>query len=647
MRPTSRCAAVLLFLLLAACTPTPERDRVVVLGLDGMDPDTVDLLVSEGTLPNFARLRRHGAFGRLLSSRPILSPIIWTTIATGKAPNEHGIGHFTAVNQKTGEQLPVTSQMRRVQAVWNILSAHERSVAVVGWWATWPAEHVNGSIVSDHTCYHFLFDEGATGDHTAVGVTHPPQLRDALAPLVRRPGDLTAADVADFVDVAPEELDRAFRFDDDLSHFKWALATANTYERIGLHLWERDRPDVLMVYIEGVDSSSHLFGHLFRAGPLAGELAAQQRQFGGTVEAMYQYADALVGRYLDVIDARTTLIVLSDHGFQLGVLPNDPSKLRDMRRVSERFHDLEGILYLYGNHVRPGATIEQPTLLDVAPTLLALQGISPATDMPGRVLAEALDFEPPARSLASFETGTATAAASGADARVDPAILDHLRALGYLDVASTRSDRNLAAIHFEKGEYAASARAYAALVEESPQDGSLRASLAGALGALGRHDEALAQLDQALQLAPLNPEARYNRGVIFERQGKPAAAIDEYRALLRYTPDYQPARDALVRLTGSAAAEPAPANDAERRALRLCKGAGEAARRGDYGEAWTLLDEAASIAPGLAQVHQYRSNVAYLRGDRPAAIAALERALEIEPDNALFRQNLERLRATP
>src|SRR5262245_23555866 len=43
---------------------------VVVLGIDGLDPDVVDRLVSEGQMPNFARLRREGAYGRLLSSKP-------------------------------------------------------------------------------------------------------------------------------------------------------------------------------------------------------------------------------------------------------------------------------------------------------------------------------------------------------------------------------------------------------------------------------------------------------------------------------------------------------------------------------------------------------------------------------------------------
>ena len=56
------------------------------------------------------------------------------------------------------------------------------------------------------------------------------------------------------------------------------------------------------------------------------------------------------------------------------------------------------------------------------------------------------------------------------------------------------------------------------------------------------------------------------------------------------------------------------------------------------------LAEAERIAPDVALIYQYRSNVAYLMGDRKAAMAALERGLKLEPDNALFKENLRRLR---
>lgn len=642
---TVRVVALTLLALLAACGRTPDRGKVVVLGLDGLDPEVVDMLMTEGKMPAFARLRREGAYGPLRSAKPILSPIIWTTIATGRLPADHGIGHFVAVNDKTGEHLPVTSQMRRVQALWTIGSGAGRTVDVVGWWATWPAETVRGAIVSDHTCYHFLFPDGAGAVKPQAALVHPPALEAELAPMIRRPGDVGAAELAPFVDVDAAALARPFSFDDPLSHFRWALATGDSYRRIGLHLLARDRPDLLMVYIEGTDSTSHLFGHLFRATGLAGELAEQQRQFGGTVEAIYRWADGVVGEYLDAIDDDTTLVVLSDHGFQLGALPDDPSTTRDMRRVSERYHRLDGILYLWGRDVREKSRIDGATLVDVAPTLLALLGLPAADDMPGRVLTEALVSPPPGPRVATYETRAAAAPSAADDTAVDPAILERLRALGYLDTHSPQGDGNLAALHFQAGRYAEAAALYEKLANERPDDAGLRTSLAGALGALGRLDDAAAQLDEALRRDPVNVEAHHNRGVIHERRGERDAAVTEYRTALRYDPAYEPARTALMRLTGSAAVRPARTPD-EQRAAALAEQASQAARRGDYPAAMRTLDEAERLAPNLALVFQYRANVAYLMGDRTAAEAALRRALEIEPDNALFRQNLERLVAS-
>jgi tetratricopeptide (TPR) repeat protein len=621
--------------------------RVILLGLDGADPATIDLLMSEGKLPNFSKLRREGAYAPLLSQKPLLSPVVWTTIATGKTPDRHRIGHFVAVNPTTGEQLPVTSQMRRVQALWNILSARDRSIDVVGWWATWPAENVRGTVVSDHFAYHFLMEEGAAGAAGGAGKVSPPEAEKRIGKDLKKPQDVTAADLSPFVSVSAEELARPFDFADDLSHFRWAWATAETYTTIGLKLWKEDRPDNLLLYIEGVDSTSHLFGHLFRAPELSGELAAQQKKYGRTVEAMYAYADRLLGRILEAMDRKTTLLVVSDHGFELGRLQDDPSKTRDMRRVSEVFHRTEGILYMYGHRVKPRVRLNRPSILDVAPTVLALNGLGRGADMPGRVLAEALDITIPA-PVASYEPAGADAApqsASTSDSQVDPEIVKKLQSLGYIGARSETGDRNLAAVAFEAGRYEEAAQEYGRLVAEKPEDGSLRASYAGALGALGRYDEAYTELTKAIELEPLNVEAYHNRAVIRERRGDKAAAVADYQTAVKYNPQYEPSRRALQRL--GAPMPQQPQTDVEKRAASLAEEAAGAARRGDYAEADRKLDEASRIAPGLPLLYQYRANVAYLKGDTAGAIAALERGLKVDPGNALFAENLKRLRQTP
>lgn len=651
--------AATLLLWLAACGGSESGSRVIILGLDGMDPQTIDLLMSEGKMPNFARLRQEGAYGRLISQKPILSPIIWTTIATGRGPEDHGIGHFVAIDDQSGEELPVTSRMRRVNALWNIASAADKDVATVGWWATWPPEEIQGHMVSDHTAYHFLFEDGFTGGKSTEGKTYPPSLEERIAPWLRRPTDMGMDELAPFVDIEPQDLEVPFSFDNDLSHFRWALATAESYRQIGLELWRQENPDLAMVYIEGTDSTSHLFGHLFRAEGLQGELAQQQTKYGRAVEEMYLYADRLLGDYLEAMDDRTNLVVLSDHGFELGALHDDPSKTRDLRRVSERFHRLEGILYMIGPDIKARGRIDRPSIIDVTPTVLKLLGLPAAKDMPGRVLAEAFKEAPSDERVATYEIGGSGKADGSRDATADDAVMAHLKSLGYLgssgsssgndgssSTSSPQGERNLAAIHFEAGRYREAAEIYQTLIQEDGEDGSLHTSLAGAYGAMERYDKALEELQRALEISPLNVEAYHNRAVIHERQGDVEKAVADYTTALRYQPQYEPSRRALQRLVGNADVR-APRNVSEEDAARLADLSSQAARRGDYDAALELLDQAEDAAPSYVLTYQYRSNVHYLRGEIEEAIKALELGLMIEPDNALFFENLKRLRAEP
>lgn len=634
-----------------ACSRPAPTPRVLVLGFDGMDPRAVALLSSEGKLPHFERLRREGAYAPLASAKPLLSPVVWTTVATGKTPDIHGITHFTAVDRASGQTLPVTSSMRRAKALWNIFSDRGRSVAVVGYWATWPAETVRGSIVSDHAGYHFLFREGIDGGAPRTGLTYPAALEADVRRFMKHAGDLGPADLAPFVHVPDADIRRPFTFDDDLAHFKWALATALSYRELGLSLWRRDRPDLAIVYFEATDSAAHLFGHLFRARGLAGELAEQQRRYGDAVEGVYELADRILGEFMAAMDERTTLVVLSDHGFMLGSLQDDPSKTRDMRRVSEAFHADHGVLYLYGRGVAAGRSLDQPSILDVAPTILSLAGLPTAKDMPGRVLVEGLTLAPTIAPVATYETGPTNARDAVADAGADEEIMEKLHALGYVGGSpgvepSSAAERNMAAILFTQGRLEDSARAYQELVRREPEDGALRASLSGVLGALGRNAEAIAAADEAIRLQPINAEAHHNRALLLERSGRRPEAVAEYRTALRYQPGYEPSRNALARLHEEVVPSSAPRTAAEREAWSLCEKAAAAARRGDYAAASSALDAAERAAPRYALVQQYRANVAYLSGDKAGAIRALTRGLALEPDNALFRENLNRLRDT-
>ena len=114
----------------------PEKPRpLVVVGIDGAEWDVVEQLWAEGKLPHLKAIAERGVT-EVLRTRYGSSPVIWTTIATGRESRVHGITGFT-VPTAEGE-VPVGSTLRRVPALWNMASTAGLRVAVVSWWASWP-----------------------------------------------------------------------------------------------------------------------------------------------------------------------------------------------------------------------------------------------------------------------------------------------------------------------------------------------------------------------------------------------------------------------------------------------------------------------------------------------------------------------------
>ena len=129
-----------------ACShPEPEQSLpgpVVVVGIDGAAWSAIEELWSTGRLPHLHKLAEGGIASQLIPVADA-SPVIWTSMATGVVPERHGITNFV-VNTEMGD-IPVSSTVRRVPAVWTMASAAHRRVAILGWWASWPVEEVNGT----------------------------------------------------------------------------------------------------------------------------------------------------------------------------------------------------------------------------------------------------------------------------------------------------------------------------------------------------------------------------------------------------------------------------------------------------------------------------------------------------------------------
>ena len=135
--------------------------RVIVLGLDGMDPRRVERLMKEGRLPNMARLAQTGCYSRIESSNPPISPAAWSSFMTGSNPGKHNIFDFLNRNLQTyapelsssairrdSKGRAVMKLLRKSVPFWNILGEHGVFSTVLRVPITFPPEKFNGVLLS-------------------------------------------------------------------------------------------------------------------------------------------------------------------------------------------------------------------------------------------------------------------------------------------------------------------------------------------------------------------------------------------------------------------------------------------------------------------------------------------------------------------
>lgn len=417
----------------------PELDhRVFVLGLDGLDWDFTLPLLEAGHMPHLQGLMRAGTWGRVETLVPTLSPLLWTSMATGVSADRHGILDFVEQDPETGQTVPVTGRGRNVPAIWNIASALGRTVGVVGWWATWPAERVDGVMISDRLYYtltqglspHALRGDPAEMVYPTARTEEFTRLRDRAV----QETDWQA--MRFFLPVSRERYERAVRegqgMEDPVDGFRRIVAATRTYLGSGLKLADESQ-DLLMVYLEGTDTIGHLLAR-YLPPPTDPDIdAATAQLFAAAVPRYFEAVDRWIGRYLEACPlSECTWLVVSDHGFHWG--EERPRGLGGFAgNTAPLWHDQDAAFVLAGAGIEPhGPITEIRSLYDVTPTIAALLGLPSGVDWSGSPLpgVETPDLEPLdyARLVppSSYRTGEAGPAPQ------DPEFLEQLAALGYL-----------------------------------------------------------------------------------------------------------------------------------------------------------------------------------------------------------------------
>jgi predicted AlkP superfamily phosphohydrolase/phosphomutase len=268
--------------------PAPVS-RVLFLGLDGGTMSVFGPWFERGLLPNLASLWRGSAFGTLRSSDPTVTPVAWTSFATGCTPPVHGVHEFNYVDPGDRTIRANHAGRVRVPTLWHALNAAGREVVSLNLPMTFPPPHVRGIVVS-----------GADSPGLDWAFAHCPDF-----------GEEVRAHVPDFTTKLvwknrPRSLEELrFRTDRNCALFR---AQADVAERADA----RSDWSAFLVHFQNLDSLQHrLWPYLD-----VDDTGIRERGWNEEVERCLTALDECVGRLLELASRRDAAVVaVSDHGF--------------------------------------------------------------------------------------------------------------------------------------------------------------------------------------------------------------------------------------------------------------------------------------------------------------------------------------------
>lgn len=407
-----------------------KKNKILVIGWDAADWNIINPLIKQGKMPALQKLMEGGSFGRIQTLDPPLSPMLWTSIATGFRADKHGIGGFVEPTPNGEGLRPVTSTSRKVKAIWNILNQEGWKSNVVAWWPSNPAEPINGVMVSNL----YQIANKAFGDKWEMpqGTIHPKELTEVMKEFRVHPHELTLEMALPFIPnlASDQELRQAPK---TLSVLK-TLANAATVHAASTYLMEETEWDFMAIYHDAIDHFCHLSMKYFP--PRRPEIPEKDfEDFKDIVEAGYRFHDMMLQRTLELIDDNTTVILLSDHGFYSDhqrplYIPKEPSG-------PAVEHSPYGIFVISGPGVKKNNPVSGASIIDITPTILYHAGLPVGKDMEGKVLYNCFETPTIANYIESWENVQGNSGQHDPMFREDPwaaqEALQQLVELGYIE----------------------------------------------------------------------------------------------------------------------------------------------------------------------------------------------------------------------
>lgn len=480
--------------------------KVLLLGWDAADWKVMAPLMDAGRMPNLERLASNGVVGNLSTLYPVLSPMLWTSIATGKRAHKHGIHGFSEPDPVSGGVRPITNLGRKTKAIWNILQQNGLKSNVVGWWPSHPVEPISGVMVSNH--YQQMIAPVDKPWPMRPGTVHPPHLIEPLADLRLHPADLEPEMLLPFIPRAAEiDQHKDFR----LANVAKILAETASIHAAATALIQLEPCDFMGVYFDGIDHFCHGF---MKYHPPRLEWVDEEdfELYKEVVNAGYQFHDMMLGTYLQLIDENTTVIIVSDHGFHPDHLrpreiPNEPAGPADEHRQF-------GMLAMMGPRLRRGENVFGASLLDITPMILSLFDLPIGEDMDGKPLIGAFQEAPTVQTVPSWDAIDGDAGLHPVGMQSDPVdqhvALQQLVELGYIDQPDENIEKaaantlrelryNLARDLLDAGHLGEAIPLFEELWDADPDEGRFGVHLLQAQLSLGRTDAAEATLERLVR----------------------------------------------------------------------------------------------------------------------------------------------------
>lgn len=417
--------ALIALLFIIGCGGIPDHPadkKLVVIGFDSADWLAIDPLIAAGEMPNFKSFLDSGSSGTLMSFVPMdKSPLIWASIATGLHPRDHGIGGFLNKNK----QLSSSSDWS-APALWDIVGGSGRNSCVIGWWVTWPAQPIDGVMVSDHMSF--------TREGSRQGTIVQPDSID-LSDLTVDWQSISNADLGKFIDLdalSGHEEEYAKKLDE----LRIIYACDLTYLATLKQLVADEQFDLTAVYFRGLDVVSHKFWSYWNTETAPHKYSELDvAVLGNIIPGYYKFVDELLGEVLALFPADRQVAIMSDHGF------HGPRHRKRGWQFGVQEHRPQGIFATRSSLYQAGHKFEQMEMLDTAPTLLALLGLPTSDAMTGVVLSDGLTAdgqkyveylsENKVSSYASFLPARADTVIEQTE--VDDEIKKQLKSLGYIN----------------------------------------------------------------------------------------------------------------------------------------------------------------------------------------------------------------------